>query len=97
MIFPVLWRKLEPILASSPHSRAVIAVCGGSGVGKSETGSLLAYGLNSVGVGSYVLSGDNYPRRIPSANDAERVRTSGSAGCRASSPSGPTTMPSAPH
>lgn len=75
VIFPVLWRKLEPILASSPHSRAVIAVCGGSGVGKSETGSLLAFGLNSVGVGSYVLSGDNYPRRIPSANDAERVRT----------------------
>ena len=44
-------------------------------MGKSETGSLLAFGLNSVGVGSYVLSGDNYPRRIPSANDAERVRT----------------------
>ncbi|MGC3994349.1 MAG: sucrose phosphorylase [Propionicimonas sp.] len=72
-IFPELWRQLEPLLADG--GRAVVAVCGGSGVGKSETGSLLAYGLNARGVGAYVLSGDNYPRRVPSANDAERLRT----------------------
>ena len=75
VVFPELVRQLEPLLALSPHHRAVVAVCGGSGVGKSETGSLLAYGLNSQGVGAYVLSGDNYPRRVPSANDAERLRT----------------------
>ncbi len=74
-IFPQLWRLLEPVLAASPHHRAVVSVHGGSGVGKSETGSLLAHGLNSLGVGAYVLSGDNYPRRVPSANDAERLRT----------------------
>ena len=74
-IFPELWRLLEPVLAASPHHRAVVSVHGGSGVGKSETGSLLAHGLNALGVGAYVLSGDNYPRRIPSANDAERLRT----------------------
>ena len=74
-IFPELWRLLEPVLAASPHHRAVVSVHGGSGVGKSETGSLLAHGLNTLGVGAYVLSGDNYPRRIPSANDAERLRT----------------------
>ena len=74
-IFPVLWGLLEPFLADSPHHRAVVSVHGGSGVGKSETGSLLAYGLNALGVGAYVLSGDNYPLRIPSANDAERLRT----------------------
>ena len=74
-IFPELWRLLEPVLAASPHRRAVVSVHGGSGVGKSETGSLLAYGLNALGVGAYVLSGDNYPRRVPSANDAERLRT----------------------
>ena len=74
-IFPELWRLLEPVLAASPHRRAVVSVHGGSGVGKSETGSLLAHGLNALGVGAYVLSGDNYPRRIPSANDAERLRT----------------------
>ncbi|MBN2628470.1 MAG: hypothetical protein JXA95_17520, partial [Spirochaetales bacterium] len=39
-----------------------------------ETGSLLSYYLNRAGIGSYVLSGDNYPRRIPSQNDAERLR-----------------------
>jgi hypothetical protein len=73
VIFPALWRLLEPLLAD--NGRAIVAVCGGSGVGKSETGSLLAYGLNTRGVGAYVMSGDNYPRRVPSANDAERLRT----------------------
>ncbi len=74
-IFPELWRMLEPVLAAGPHHRAVVSVHGGSGVGKSETGSLLAYGLDRRGIDAYVLSGDNYPRRIPSANDAERLRT----------------------
>ena len=73
VIFPELWRLLDPLLADG--GRAVVAVCGGSGVGKSEIGSLLAYGLNALGVGAYVLSGDNYPRRIPAVNDAERLRT----------------------
>ncbi len=74
-IFPALLDLLQPVLAASPHRRAVIAVHGGSGVGKSEIGSLLAYYLNDRGIGAYVLSGDNYPRRIPAANDAERLRT----------------------
>ena len=73
-IFPPLWRLLEPILAADPHRRAVVAVHGGSGVGKSETGSLLAHYLRANGLGAYVLSGDNYPRRIPAGNDAERLR-----------------------
>jgi glycosidase len=81
-IFPRLWDLLTPILDQNPHRRAVIAVHGGSGVGKSETGSLLAYGLNSIGVGAYVLSGDNYPRRIPAANDAERLRVFRAGGLR---------------
>ncbi len=81
-LFPALWDLLEPILAASPHRRAVISVHGGSGVGKSEIGSLLAYALNQRGVGAYVLSGDNYPRRIPSANDAERLRIFRAAGMR---------------
>ncbi len=74
VVFPVLWRLLQPLLAAGPLRRAVVSVHGGSGVGKSETGSLLAWGLNALGVGAYVLSGDNYPRRIPAANDAERLR-----------------------
>jgi hypothetical protein len=73
-IFPKLAELLLPLLNSHPHQRAVIAVCGGSGVGKSETASLLSYFLNSQNIGSYTLSGDNYPHRIPMYNDAERLR-----------------------
>ena len=55
------------------QEKAVIAVCGGSGVGKSETASLLSYYLNEAGIGAYTMSGDNYPHRIPKYNDAERL------------------------
>jgi hypothetical protein len=81
-IFPRLWELLTPVLDADPHRRAVVAVHGGSGVGKSEIGSLLAYGLNASGVGAYVLSGDNYPRRVPSVNDAERLRVFRAGGLR---------------
>jgi len=81
-VFPALWKILKPILEASPHQRAVIAVHGGSGVGKSEIGSLLAHYLRSNGIGAYVMSGDNYPRRIPRDNDAERLRTFRTAGVR---------------
>ena len=72
LIFPLL----VPIAAEAAKDtgRAVVAVCGGSGVGKSETASLLSHYFRTAGVGSYTLSGDNYPRRIPIYNDAERVR-----------------------
>ncbi|MDF1489021.1 alpha-amylase family protein [Tessaracoccus caeni] len=73
IIWPELQRRLEPLLADG--GRAVISVHGGSGVGKSEIGSLLAHALKAAGIGAYVMSGDNYPRRVPSANDAERLRT----------------------
>lgn len=69
-LFPVLLGELEKL----PGDRAVVCVCGGSGVGKSEIASLLAHYLRSAGVGAYVLSGDNYPHRIPMYNDAERLR-----------------------
>ena len=36
--------------------------------------SVLGYALNRAGIGAYIMSGDNYPRRIPAANDAERLR-----------------------
>jgi glycosidase len=87
-IFPRLAELLTPILEASQHQRAVVAVHGGSGVGKSEIGSWLAYGLNATGVGAYVLSGDNYPRRVPGANDAERLRVFRAAGLRGLAASG---------
>lgn len=82
-IFPVLWPQLQEVLAASPHRRAIISVHGGSGVGKSETASVLAAFLRHNGLGAYVMSGDNYPRRIPRDNDAERLRTFRSEGLKA--------------
>ncbi len=78
---PLLWSRLEPLLADG--RRAVVAVAGGSGVGKSEVGTILAHRLRQRGVCTYLLSGDNYPRRIPEANDAERRRVFRLAGTRA--------------
>jgi len=82
-VFPALWELLEPVLDRAPHHRAVVSVHGGSGVGKSEIGSLLAHGLNANSIGAYVLSGDNYPRRTPAVNDAERLRVFRDGGARA--------------
>lgn len=74
LIMPMLAELLKSALENNPYHKAVVTVCGGSGVGKSETASLLSYYLNSLGVGTYTLSGDNYPHRIPKYNDAERLR-----------------------
>ena len=74
VIFPRLLALLPDVLEKNPAQRAVVSVCGGSGVGKSETASLLSYYLNLCGIGAYTLSGDNYPHRIPFFNDAERLR-----------------------
>lgn len=81
-LFPVLARELYATLKSNPAHRAVVAVCGGSGVGKSGAASVLSYYLNALGVGSYTLSGDNYPHRIPRENDAERERIFRTGGLR---------------
>lgn len=73
-IFPELQKQLIEVLKNNPYQRAVLTVCGGSGVGKSEIASLLSYYFKKMGIGSYTLSGDNYPHRIPKYNDAERLR-----------------------
>jgi alpha-galactosidase len=74
IIFPRLLELIISVLNTYPDQRVVVAVHGGSGVGKSEIGALLSYYLNDIKIGSYVLSGDNYPHRIPKHNDAERLR-----------------------
>lgn len=71
-LFPALLPLLDA--CENPFGRAVVTVCGGSGVGKSEIASILAYYLRESGIGCYTLSGDNYPRRVPRENDAERLR-----------------------
>ncbi len=67
----LICEMIEPLLTGK---KQVISVHGGSGVGKSETASVLGHILNANGIGTYILSGDNYPRRIPVNNDAERIR-----------------------
>jgi len=74
IIFPKLLEQLEIVLGQQSQQKVVISIHGGSGVGKSEIGSLLAYYLNKVNIGSYIMSGDNYPHRIPKWNDFERLR-----------------------
>ncbi|MCH4890842.1 adenylylsulfate kinase [Acidaminobacter sp. JC074] len=65
---------IEKLDAIGIKSKSLISVHGGSGVGKSETASILGHILNHNGLNTYILSGDNYPRRIPSKNDQERLR-----------------------
>ncbi len=72
----VIFKELLPMLAKAcGKEKVVLTVCGGSGVGKSEIASLLSFYLKELGIGSYTLSGDNYPHRIPMYNDAERLHT----------------------
>ncbi len=80
--FRALLPQLREVLAASPCRRAVVAVTGGSGVGKTCVSALLTHYLKQLGVGAYTLSGDNYPRRIPEQNDAERMRVFRTAGVR---------------
>ncbi|NTV77981.1 MAG: adenylylsulfate kinase [Clostridiales bacterium] len=83
VLFPELLPMLVDLLKKNPSKRAVISVCGGSGVGKSEVASILSYYFNNLGLSSYTLSGDNYPHRIPEYNDAERLRIFRSSGLKA--------------
>lgn len=73
-LFEEIKKQLPAVLSANPYQRAVVAVCGGSGVGKTGIASLLAYYFRRAGIGCYILSGDNYPYRIPEYNDAERLR-----------------------
>lgn len=68
-LFKLLVKKMQ----EKGDGKYVIAIFGGSGSGKSVTTSLLTYYLNDTGIRTYAVSGDNYPRRIPEYNDAERI------------------------
>ena len=70
LILPLLQKEIKK-LNDQGQKKVIVCVCGGSGVGKSEIASLLSYMLPQK---SYVLSGDNYPHRIPMENDAMREK-----------------------
>ena len=78
-----LFPSILKFLKESGKERIVLSVFGGSGVGKSEIGSILGHYCSCEGYPAYILSGDNYPRRIPVQNDAERLNTYRSAGLAA--------------
>jgi len=81
-ILPTLLNLIIPLIENHTYNRAVVSVYGGSGTGKSEVASLISYYFNQTGMGSYTLSGDNYPHRIPKYNDAERLRIFRQSGIR---------------
>ena len=68
-----LFKLLVKLMSEKEDEKYVISIFGGSGSGKSVTTSLLTYYFNEAGIHAYAMSGDNYPRRIPEYNDAERV------------------------
>jgi alpha-galactosidase len=78
-IFPQILLTLNAL----GNRRFVISVYGGSGVGKSEIGSVLGHYLGLQNYPAYILSGDNYPHRIPQHNDMERLMTYRNAGLSA--------------
>lgn len=73
VIFQKLMEELVVCSRTQGAERIVVSVCGGSGVGKSGIAALLSHYLKEIGIQSYTLSGDNYPKRIPVYNDAERL------------------------
>ncbi len=81
-LFPALTEAIRKKAASSGNDKIVVAITGGSGSGKSCIGSILCHYFREANIGTYILSGDNYPRRIPFFNDAERERVFRTVGIR---------------
>lgn len=59
---------------NAQDKKVVISIFGGSGCGKTTLSAIISRYFQSDGISCYVLAGDNYPRRIPKHNDAERQR-----------------------
>lgn len=68
-LFPLILEKIE----ERKEKKTIISVSGGSGVGKTGMAFLLQNMFEKQGKKSLIISGDNYPHRIPMYNDAERI------------------------
>lgn len=68
-LFPLIRKRTE----ERKKKKTVISVSGGSGVGKTGMAFLLQNMFEKQGKKSLIISGDNYPHRIPMYNDAERI------------------------
>ena len=68
-LFPLILEKTE----ERKEKKTIISVSGGSGVGKTGMAFLLQNMFEKQEKKSLIISGDNYPHRIPMYNDAERI------------------------
>lgn len=68
-LFPLIRKKTE----ERKEKKTVISISGGSGVGKTGMAFLLQNMFEKQGKKTLIISGDNYPHRIPMYNDAERI------------------------
>ena len=68
-LFPLILEKTE----ERKEKKTIISVSVGSGVGKTGMAFLLQNMFEKQGKKSLIISGDNYPHRIPMYNDAERI------------------------
>ncbi len=82
-LFPALREQILQAIADNPYGRCVVSISGGSGSGKTCSAAILAYILNSAGIETYTMSGDNYAHRIPHENDEGRQRVFRHNGVRA--------------
>ena len=69
-----LYKRITEIIAQEGQARTVISIFGGSASGKSTLAAALRMRFCQNHVGCYVMTGDDYPRRIPKRNDEERMR-----------------------
>ena len=67
-LFPILLEELKEL----NHRKTVISVYGCSGTGKTSISAVLSRFFNHNQIHTYILSGDNYPHRIPVYNDRQR-------------------------
>ena len=75
-----LYEKVQKWCARNAKKRVVISLYGGSGSGKTTLATALQQYFLNDGTGCYLLSGDDYPHRIPKRNDEERLRVYKEAG-----------------
>ena len=75
-----LYEKVQKWCDGNAENRVVISIYGGSGSGKTTLATALQQYFLNDGTECYLLSGDDYPHRIPKRNDEERMRVYKEAG-----------------
>ena len=73
-------KKVCDTTDNASDNRLVISVYGGSGSGKTTIAAALQQYFLNDNTACYVLTGDNYPHRIPMRNDEERLNVYNESG-----------------